>query len=293
MRFQSPARDTLPAARLNHPIFAPFAAYRPLLEGPQWPALEALSHYWASPLHRFSALPLRFVAQTPALTADGLHYEERIYTRGEIATRLENWHDLFNALMWFERLDLKCAVNAAYIQEFAAPAEGARTRRQAALTHFDEGGAIVVLRTGASLPLWDSHDWTALFSPACWADCHSIVVFGHALLEQCLMPNALPVAKCLVALLESGQDAGEVVSAMAQEIAEGRLLRDPKDLRPLPLVGMPGWHDAGNDPAFFANTPCFRPLRAGRCYPPPWPQPRGEDSEFPLAGGLRLAVAAR
>ena len=41
-----------------------------------------------------------FVAQTPALLADGLHYEQRIAERGEIATREGNWHDLLNALIW-------------------------------------------------------------------------------------------------------------------------------------------------------------------------------------------------
>ena len=38
-----------------------------------------------------------------------------------------------------------------------------RSRAQCALTHFDEGGVIVLLRDPALLPLWNAHDWHGLF----------------------------------------------------------------------------------------------------------------------------------
>ena len=49
----------------------------------------------------------------------------------------------------------------------------------------------------------------------------------------------------------------------------GTLLADPQDLRPLPLSGIPGWHDGTSRPAFYREADCFRPLRAGRAYPAP------------------------
>ncbi len=47
-------------------------------------------------------------------------------------------------------------------------------------------------------------------------------------------------------------------------------MTDPLQLRPLPLAGIPGWHDV-QDSAFYRNADYFRPLRAGRAYPPPLP----------------------
>src|SRR5215471_14644505 len=55
---------------------------------------------------------IRFVAQTDALLADGLHYEERIARDGKVATREGSTHDLFNALIWLSHPALKRAMNA-------------------------------------------------------------------------------------------------------------------------------------------------------------------------------------
>jgi len=57
--------------------------------------------------------------QDKALLDDGLHYEERIARKGAIATRAENWHDLFNALIWLRYPSLKRALNARQMDEIA------------------------------------------------------------------------------------------------------------------------------------------------------------------------------
>jgi hypothetical protein len=81
MRYRAPAREAVePGVFGRLPLLA-WREYAALLECPQWPSIAALN----------AALPavaeIRFVAQTPALLADGLHYEQRIAERGEIATR--------------------------------------------------------------------------------------------------------------------------------------------------------------------------------------------------------------
>ncbi len=268
MRFRAPARDAVPRTAFAHPAYASFARQAGLLEGP-WPTLDALNRMLGAPLHERSGVRLSFVEQTPALLADGLHYEARIHDEGRIATRGGNWHDLFNALMWMERRELKCAVNAAYVREAATPSRGPRTRAQCALTHFDEAGAVVILRDPGVLAAWDAHDWHGLLwrERARWTDAATCVVFGHALLEHLLLPRAMTVAKCVV--VTGDASAGCARRLVAERIATGDLLRDPGELRPLPLAGIPGWHPDNAREDFYREAACFRPLRPGRRYPPP------------------------
>lgn len=268
-RFVAPARGEVARECFEAPIFAGFARHAGLLHGEAWPTLEALNLALGAATHPYSGARLRFVEQTPDLLADGLHYETRIHDLGAIATRARNWHDLFNALMWLDRRALKAALNlrqAADVQH----AGNARTRAQMAQTHFDEAGAIVVLRDEALLQAWSRHEWAALFfdGAAAWrrGDARALV-FGHALLEHALHPAPVHTAKCIAVL--STQDDEAVMAAVAQGIAAGTLLGDPQDLRPLPLSGIPGWHPRNGERAFYAEAECFRPLRPGRAYPDP------------------------
>lgn len=293
MRFQAPRRDQVSAARFDHPIYADFSPWRSWLEGPDWPGLDELNAELDGRRHRSSGVPLAFVEQTPALLADGLHYEARIHAQGAIATRPQNWHDLFNALVWLERSTLKCAVNTAYVREFARAGVAPRTRAQSALTHFDEAGALVLLHDPALLAAWDRHDWQALFRGCGFHAGAKLHVFGHALLEHCLLENPLPVAKCLVATMPRDMPGGAsvdgLIESVAGAIATGHLLADPVELRPLPLAGLEGWHPGGGAPGFFRDTPCFRPLRPGRRYPAAWNPPV---PDLQSNGGLRRSVAA-
>lgn len=271
MRFKAPPRNAASVAIASHPVATDFPGLPGLLVG-DWPDCEILNALLGPAHHPASGVPLRFVPQTRALEADGLHYETRIYRRGEIATRPQNWHDLFNALCWLDRQALKCAVNTAYAQDLENKGSGERSRRQAALTHFDEAGAVVITRSGARLAAWNAHDWQTLFmvDRATLATDFRILVFGHALLEHCLEPAIYPVAKCLVVDANPAGAIADAIAPLATAISTGRLLADPQELRPLPLAGFPGWHARGEEPAFYIDAPCFQPCRPGRRYPRPW-----------------------
>lgn len=265
MRFTPPPRDAVPADAFLHPAYTALR-HADLLPGAAWPDCAALNARLQGARHAVTGRALRFAAQTPALLADGLHYEHRIYALGIIATRESNWHDLFNALIWLNRTELKSAVNTAFVT-WAAPASGnGRSRAQSALTHFDEAGAVVLLPE-TLLDAWDRHDWTRLFHTerACWGRDAQVLLFGHALLEHLLTPQILPVAKCIA--LTHAPTLADAAVRVAADLRDGRILRDPQALRPLPLAGLPGWHAAGEDEAFYRTAPCFRPLRAGRHYP--------------------------
>ncbi|MBI2802185.1 MAG: DUF3025 domain-containing protein [Gammaproteobacteria bacterium] len=269
MRFRAPLRTAVPAATFSHPAFAMFAAHLALLTQPAWPPIAELNERLAGRAHLFSGQPLHFVQQIPSLKGDGLHYERRIFDTGIIATRAESWHDLFNALMWLARFELKCAINAAYVRELARPCHQPRTRAQCALTHFDEGGAVVMLRDPTLLALWDDHDWPGLLwrERARWASGADLMLVGHAIFEHLLVPSVLPVAKCLV-IAPATTTAHDRVSALAQRIVDGELLADPQALRPLPLAGLAGWHADSTSESFYREAACFRSRRAGRLYPP-------------------------
>lgn len=258
-RFVAPAREAVDPAAFSHPAFAPYAAHLDLLAAPDWPSIEALNDRLGARTHPSSGVPLAFVAQSQALLADGLHYEQRILERGAIATRERNWHDLLNALVWIEHGAIKAAMNARQVADVARVGPAQRTRAQYALTQFDEAGAIVVARDDGIVAHWDRHEWSAMFSR--WRDAPArVIVLGHAILEHLLAARDDLVAKSVVAI---GTDAARALAHVAHAIADGAALDDPQSLRPLPLCGIPGWHACNEAPGFIASAPCFAPARSG------------------------------
>lgn len=267
------------AATASHPLLRAWSFPRQRL-----PGLGTLERLRTEAVSADGIARPTFVAQTRALLADGLHYEERIATCDRLATREHDAHDAFNALAWVRHPCLKWALNARQVADIAAVGPRHRTRGQCAMTHFDEAGAIAWLGDGAVLAAWDAHDWHALFvrRHADWGRRIAVTVFGHALLEHLWRGHALPVAKCLVVRADAaaiGARAGDAAlverwpaqeAAVAQAIRRGDLLADPQELRPLPLAGLPGWH-AGDTATLVATASCFRPVRSGRRYPAPWP----------------------
>lgn len=273
MRFIAPAREAVDPAVFAQPPLSQWHHFQALLCDPDWPDIAALNRA-AQDVHNATTANLpQFVEQTPALLRDSLHYEQRVFERGQIATRERNWHDLLNALIWLRFPALKAALNARQVAEIAHVGTRQRSRAQCALTHFDEGGVIAIVRDPALLTLWDAHDWPGLFwrERAAWLDgrIHAIV-FGHALLEHALRPEQLLVGKVLAVTAPQNVNVDNAaIAAVARAIHSGELLNDPQELRPLPLSGIPGWHVGNSTESFYHSAPCFRPLRAGRRYPLP------------------------
>lgn len=269
MRFTAPARAGLDPRLFDQPIFDALAADRDWLLSGQWPGLDQVNQRLAPLRHAHSGQLLRFVAPDEM---DTDNYEVRIFRDGRIATRVDNWHDLFNALAWKQFPSIKSALNRAQVQDMEAVGCPQRTRRQAALTQFDEAGAIVVLRDASLVDAWNAHDWDRLFlqQRAAWMDGSvQLHVLGHALFEHALNPAMLLVGKCIALLAPEPIDAGALDRRVAKAINARHCLVDPQDLRPLPLAGLPGWHSDRQDARFYRDQPCFRPLRPGRIYPPP------------------------
>lgn len=94
----------------------------------RWPTHDDLTAL-ARGIATSQGLPIRFV--TPRETGDAGRptYEEHIARTGEIETRLENWHDLFNALAWVAFPKAKAAINAQHAAILAEGGEGESRRR--------------------------------------------------------------------------------------------------------------------------------------------------------------------
>jgi hypothetical protein len=266
MRYVAPSRDAVdPTVFTRAPLNA-WGEFSEWTTGPRWPTVEQLNARWPS------AVSERFAAQTRELLEDGRHYEQRIADHGLIATREENWHDLFNAMIWLRYPMLKRALNRQQAADVARLGSRERSRAQCALTHFDEAGVLVMVRDPSLMALWNAHDWHGLFwrYRDAWSDGSiGVEVFGHALLEHALSPNKLLVGKALVIDMRDDARSLDAVTFCAEAIAAGHLLRDPQELRPLPLSGIPGWHPDNDEETFHLTTECYQPLRQGRQYPAP------------------------
>lgn len=252
-----------------------------LLDG-DWPSIETLNLWRVAAEQRDGIRRPELRAQTPALLADGLHYEQRI-AAGCLATRDGDAHDLFNALIWLRHASIKWALNARQCADIAVHGPKQRSRGQYAMTHFDEAGAIVWIADDAALACWDGHDWEGLFRDHAhaWGRRIAVTVFGHALHEHVAQRDLLPMGRSLVVRMDADEierrsDARGLLASwpqaeacLATAIRDSVLLTDPQQLRPLPLAGLPGWHRDGAAKDFF-QLPCFRPLREERHYPKPF-----------------------
>lgn len=204
----------------------------------------------AAALNAASAAPVRF--SDPAFLPANEPYESFIARTGCVPTR-DNLHDLFNGLMWLAYPRTKRRLNelqAAHIERHGS--SGPRGRLRDALTLFDENAA--VLRAPPELTdALRRCDWHTLFvtERAQWQSAH-LVVFGHALLEKLLQPRKAITAH--VWLIDEVSDA-----TLAASLVPERLLDKP--FLPLPVLGVPGWWSANEEPGFYDDTAVFRPVR--------------------------------
>lgn len=233
-------------ARLAHPVFDPVRQWLDRIGGHV--SLELLNSFAEERnLRTESDRPVRFV---PPAASDP-YYEVQLFETGQVQTRPQSRHDLFNALCWLAFPMTKARINAmhaAQIPREKAEGGGRRGRLRDMLTIFDEGGAIVA--GGAEVEmLVRGARWRELFVEH-HRECR-IVVLGHAVLEQALAPY--PGITCKVVFADPAQD----LDAQAARTITG--LRTPKELPPLPVFGYPGWLPGSGQPGFYADTRWFRP----------------------------------
>jgi hypothetical protein len=204
-----------------------------------------------------SGQPLRFVPPSGATAAYG-NYEIRVFESGQVETRPESLHDLFNAFAWLAFPRTKAKLNALHAREIPRES-GRRGRFRDLLTLLDEGGAIVACDDPLLVGLVHGLRWKELFweRRAVLGQAMRVNLLGHAVLERAL--DVWPGITCKALFVPA---TGSPDAHAAEWLATLPASATPRDLPPLPVFGFPGWHPEGSRAEFFEDTRYFRPARA-------------------------------
>jgi len=281
-----PTREWNRAALLQSPLFEPLHTVLGGLEAAYFPTLKECNALLATQQPRImvqSGLPLQFVQQEHGRLPFERQYEPRCYLHGEVPTRSDNWHDLLNALVWLAFPKAKAAINARHYAALKANKTVDSGSQRGAVrdvnTLLDESGVIVPYadnEAGAELAgLLGDFKWKELF----WQNreqvkAHSkqqgmnFYIFGHGLYEKALQPYIGMTGQGLLLPVEPAffgwpleQRLHHLDALLASHLAEPGNCRNTRDLAPVPLLGIPGWADENEEPAYYANASYFR---AGR-----------------------------
>jgi hypothetical protein len=243
---------------------APFQSLRPWVDqltGPDWPNLEQLNTLAERQLLiNANGLPVRFATQTQRC---GQHdYEAGILLGGHVPTRSENWHDLLNALCWLSLPKTKLTLNA--VQCLAIdPLRPQRGPLSDAATLFDESGLVIAGPEASLAQALREKRWQDAFvrKRAAWANM-TVIVVGHAILEKLLSPWPGITAKCTFIDLPANPCLETVDAALAKHwldpATKQSAIEKPADLFPMPVLGVPGWWAANEDPVYYDNSNVFR-----------------------------------
>ena len=217
-----------------------------------------------------SGVPIRFVSAGEGALRDE-PYEARIFRLGEVITREQNWHDLFNALAWLAFPATKRELNAIHGEQLSLDptGEGRRGTTRDVLTLFDESGLLVACADASLAALLTGFQWKELF----WTRREDVerhmrfFVFGHALHEHALKPYPGITGKALIVDVDEGflqaSPSGQrtALDGHAAQWLRARSLTSTRLLTPLPMLGIPGWDADNAHAAYYDNTDVFRPGR--------------------------------
>lgn len=252
------------------PYAARLAALAPLAPAARLARLDA----WAAEagVVTESGRRLRFVADSDDATAQAVSaarqrcaYETRIFETGEVATRIDPAgarHDLCNALVWLTWPRSKARLNALHAGAIARLGPAApRGRLRDAATLFDEN-AVLWVGTDPSLEAaLRAFDWPGLFIErrTAFGPGLRVHVFGHALLDKLDAPYPAITAHAWPLRRPADAAVSVLDRALADSLEPDRL--STRSFCPLPVMGLPGWCEANQDPAFYHEATVFRPGR--------------------------------
>ncbi|WP_408585383.1 DUF3025 domain-containing protein [Paraburkholderia bannensis] len=213
---------------------------------------------------------LHFIAQDDL--PEGASYEGHIAATGGVPTR-HNLHDFFNALHWFAFPRIKATLNARQADAIDVLGVGpTRGGVRDALTLFDENAVLFASADPAMTRALCDFDWRRLFieNRAKWDAACEVRVFGHALLEKLIAPYAACTAHAWVIDVPEAYFTWPRAerNAYLDEAVSTTLCADTnltgRSFAPLPVLGIPGWWAANQDPAFYDDTSVFRSGRRQR-----------------------------
>lgn len=193
-------------------------------------------------------------------TAADEPYETGIARTGCVPTRA-NLHDFFNALIFLHFPKAKAQLNR--LQATAIARDGIRAVRgpvRDAATLIDENAVLLVSDRSDIVDSLRVRDWRAVFHSrrSAWGVEVDVLAFGHALLEKLQRPYKGITAHAFHIALPPDSSLEEIDRWLAGRLDE-RLT--PRDLMPLPVLGIPGWWAQNENPDFYSDPMVFRPAK--------------------------------
>lgn len=236
-----------------------------------WPSCEALETLQPDEIQNLNNKTIRFVPQSSEQDYSAVAYEEYIFETGKVPTRAKSWHDIFGALSWCMFPKTKAMINKLHYQDIKQHGTQIRSKLRNALTLFDECGVVLVTTNQTLLDALKSHQWHKAFVELneLWHQKTeqgvAVYQFGHANYEMLTKPYVGLTGKWLV--IESSAEILSLPLNVQYRLVDQKLasaliagaLNDNSNLYPLPLLGVPGWHDANKEAGFYDNTDYFRP----------------------------------
>jgi len=272
-------KDTwLPSFFQTSPLFWPvipaFTSLREITGAAnnlQWPALIHCNQLLANNIINDNQKNIRFVEQSLHCQTFEEEYEPRIYLSGQVQTRLENWHDFFQVLVWKTFPKTKSLLNKIHYDAAVVRRESNMNQRgpqENFVTLFDECGTVVLATEKRMLDLIRDFNWKTLFIEhkedfGKTIDC---CVFGHAMYEKALNPYIGMTSHCLLLQVDDAyfqlstkNKTSYIDNIMVNHIKQMNSLNtiNTRCLSPLPILGVPGWHK-NQTASFYENEKYFR-----------------------------------
>ncbi len=238
----------------------------------EWPTIADYNQHaaeYAKKINNCNGSPIRFIRQVTKSQEFIYSYEPSVYLRGEVLTRLNNWHDFFNMLVWLTFPKIKAAFNhwqyhhikqRTVIQKTRTPVENI-------LTHLDENGVIVVSSDETLLELLRGQHWQELFwqRRECVKTKMQFLITGHALYEKGLKPYLGMTGSGLLFKVSDrffkqslSQKINEVDCLVSENLMQHKAVAAHTKLVPVPILGIPAWWPANAALDFYKNTQYFR-----------------------------------
>ena len=211
---------------------------------------------------------ISFVAQGAHCDTFEDEYEPRIYCTGEVQTRLNNWHDFFQVMVWKTFPKTKSLLNKIHYDAATERHKNKikqRGKLENFVTLFDECGTVVLSSDEKALEMVKDFQWDNFFvkNKAQFGKTIDCTVFGHAMYEKALKPYIGMTSHCLLLhvkpeyfKLTTQEKTDYIDDALSNNISEIENL-NTKILTPLPILGVPQWYEGQSD-AFYANQSYFR-----------------------------------
>jgi hypothetical protein len=96
-------------------------------------------------------------------------------------------------------------------------------------------------------------------------------LFGHALYEKALEPFVGVTGRAVIVSVERGfmdlslaQQLTELDLRLARALDDATKFLAPRNLAPIPILGVPGWCEDNALERFYDNTDYFRPVSGGK-----------------------------